>query len=167
MGIIDISDVSEDASNIVVFMDNVLESVVSTFQSYNVPLPTRQYWNVGQVAIDCAQLAVSLVQIYLGPPGDEASTPQRCNVPRTAVLAVTIAREIPVVGLNGRPPSSEKLQEASQISAIDAYVMAQSVNLFDQWEPGSFGVGVIATVDIPPPEGGFQVVNMQLTMAIP
>ena len=167
MGIVDISAVSEDASSIVVFMDNVLESVVSTFQSYNVPLPTRQYWNVGQVAIDCAQLAVSLIQIYLGPPGDEASTPQRCNVPRTAVLAVTIAREIPVVGLNGRPPSSEKLQEASQISAIDAYVMAQSVNLFDQWEPGSFGVGVIATVDIPPPEGGFQVVNMQLTMAIP
>jgi hypothetical protein len=69
--------------------------------------------------------------------------------------------------LNGRPPASDKLQEASQISAIDAYVMAQSVNLFDQWDTGSFGLGVIATVDIPPPEGGFQVVNMQLTMAIP
>lgn len=167
MAIVDISGVDADATNIITFMEDLLASIVSTFESYDVPLPTRQYWNVGQVAIDCAQLAVSLVQIYLGPPGDEASTPQRCNVPRTAVLAVTIAREIPVVGLNGRPPASDKLQEASQISAIDAYVMAQSVNLFDQWDTGSFGLGVIATVDIPPPEGGFQVVNMQLTMAIP
>lgn len=167
MGIVDISDVSDDATNIITFMDNILESVVSTFQSYNVVLPARQYWNVGQVAIDCEQLAVSLIQIYLGPPGDQASTPQRCNVPRTAVLVVSIARVTPVVGQNGRPPASDKVQEAAQISAIDAYVMAQSINLFDQWESGSFGVGVIATVDIPPPEGGFQMVNMQLTMAIP
>jgi hypothetical protein len=43
----------------------------------------------------------------------------------------------------------------------------QSVNLFDMWEEGGFGVGVIATVDVPPPEGGFQTINMQLTMAVP
>jgi hypothetical protein len=167
MAIVNISEVDEGALNIVDFLDGVLERVEATFQSYNVPLPSRRYWTVGQTAIDCEQLVVTLVQVYLGPPGDQASTPQRCNMPRTAVMAVTIAREIPVVSQNGRPPSAEKITDGSKISAIDAYVLMSSINSLDMWESGGYGVGVIATADITPPEGGFQIVNMQLTMAIP
>lgn len=167
MGIVDISAVSEDVTNIVDFMDNVLQRVIDTFESANVPLPARQYWTVGQSAIDCEQLVVTLIQIYLGPPGDQASSPQRCNMPRTAVMAVTLAREIPTVGQNGRPPSAEKISQAARISAIDAYTLMQSINLLDVWEEGGFGPGVIATADIPEPQGGFQLVNLQITMAIP
>ena len=167
MAITSIADVSEDALNVKNLLDNILETVVTIFDSYNVPLPSRRYWNVGQVAIDCEQLSVSLIQIYLGPPGDQASMPQRCNMPRTAVMMITIAREIPVVGMNGRPPSPQKISEGAEISAVDSWVLMQSLNILDQWEPGTFGVGTIATVDIPPPEGGFQLVTMQLTMAIP
>jgi hypothetical protein len=167
MAIVDVSEVDESALNIVDFLDGVLERVEATFQSYNVPLPSRRYWTVGQTAIDCEQLVVTLIQVYLGPPGDPASSPQRCNMPRTAVMAVTIAREIPVVGQNGRPPSAEKITDGSKISAIDAYVLMSSINSLDLWESGGYGVGVIATADVTPPEGGFQVVNMQLTMAIP
>jgi hypothetical protein len=167
VGIVDISEIDEDAINVVSFLDGVLQRIVSTFQSYNVPVPARRYWTVGQQAIDCEQLTVTLLQIYLGPPGDQASQPQRCNRPRTAVMTVSISREIPVVGQNGRPPTADKLQSAAEISAIDGYILMLSLNLLDQWEEGGFGVGVIATVDYPPPEGGFQTVNMQLTMAIP
>ena len=167
MPIVDITDVDDEALNIIELMDGVLQRVVTTFNSYNVPLPTRQYWTVGQQAVDCDQLTVTLVQIYLGAPGDEASTPQRCNQPRTAVMTVSLSREIPVVGQNGRPPAADKLEQAAQISAIDGYILMQSLNLLDMWEPGGYGVGVIATVDYPMPEGGFQTVNMQLTMAIP
>jgi hypothetical protein len=167
MPIVDITDVDDQALNIIELLDGVLQRVVSTFNSYNVPLPTRQYWTVGQQAIDCEQLTVTLVQIYLGAPGDEASSPQRCNQPRTAVMTVSLSREIPVVGQNGRPPSADKLEQAAQISAIDGYVLMLSLNLLDMWESGGYGVGVIATVDYPAPEGGFQTVNMQLTMAIP
>jgi hypothetical protein len=167
MPIVDITDVDDQALNIIELLDGVLQRVVSTFNSYNVPLPTRQYWTVGQQAIDCEQLTVTLVQIYLGAPGDEASSPQRCNQPRTAVMTVSLSREIPVVGQNGRPPSADKLEQAAQISAIDGYILMLSLNILDMWEPGGFGVGVIATVDYPAPEGGFQTVNMQLTMAVP
>lgn len=167
MPIVDITDVDDEALNIIELMNGVLQRVVNTFNSYNVPVPARQYWTVGQQAIDCEQLTVTLIQIYLGAPGDEASSPQRCNQPRTAVMTVSLSREIPVVGQNGRPPSADKLEQAAQISAIDGYVLMQSLNLLDMWEEGGFGVGVIATVDYPTPEGGFQTVNMQLTMAIP
>lgn len=166
MAIVDISTISEDVTNVVDFMDNVLQRIVDTFESANVPLPARQYWTVGQGAIDCEQLVVTLIQIYLGPPGDQASSPQRCNTARTAVMTVTIAREIPTVGQNGRPPSAEKISQAARISAIDAYTLMQSINLLDVWEEGGFGLGVIATADIPEPQGGFQLVNLQLTMAI-
>lgn len=167
MGIVDISEVDDSALNIVDMLDGVLTRVVDTFNSYNVPLPARRYYTVGQQAIDCEQVTVTLIQIYLGPPGDQASTPQRCNQPRTAVMVVSISREIPVVGQNGKPPTAQKLEEAAKVSAIDAYVLMQSLNELDMWEEGGYGVGVIATADIPPPEGGFQTVNMQLTMAIP
>jgi hypothetical protein len=167
MPITPIEDVSEDAYAIKHLLDNVLDSVVNTFLSYGVPLPHRQYWTLGQAAVDCDQLVVTLSQIYLGPPGDQASIPQRCEVARSAVMTITVAREIPTVGLNGRAPSPEKISQAAEISAVDAWVLISSINTFDQWEPGSIGVGVIATVDIPPPEGGYQLVNMQLTMAVP
>ena len=167
MPITDTSGVSEEALNVKSLLDGVLDSIVSVFQSHNVPLPTRQYWTVGEQAIDCEQLTVTLIQLYLGAPGDQASAPQKCNMPRSAVMTVSLAREIPTVGQNGRPPSYEKISQAAEISAIDAWVLMESINLLDQWEPGSFGVGVIATVDIPPPEGGFQLVNMQLTVAVP
>ena len=72
-----------------------------------------------------------------------------------------------VVGQNGRPPSAEKIELASSVSAIDAWVLMESLNLFDQWDDGSYGLGVIATVDVSEPEGGFQIVNMDLTLAVP
>lgn len=167
MPIIDTTAIPSDAKNAKDLLDGVLDTIVSVFSSYSVPLPSRQYWTVGEQAIDCEQLTVTLIQIYLGAPGDQASAPQKCNVPRSAVMTVSLAREIPTVGQNGKPPSYDKIAQAAEISAIDAWVLMESINTLDQWEPGSFGVGVIATVDIPPPEGGFQLVNMQLTMAIP
>jgi hypothetical protein len=163
----DISDVSEDALNLKYMMDGILEKVCTVFQSYNVQLPARRYWTLGTPAIDCDQVVVSFNSMYLGAPGSQVGDPQRCNMPRTATVTITIARAVPVVGQNGRPPSAEKIERASSVSAIDAWVLMESLNLFDQWDDGSYGLGVIATVDVSEPEGGFQIVNMDLTLAVP
>lgn len=165
--LIDLSGVSEDATNLRDMLNGVVERLENTFQSYNVELPNRRYWTMGQPAIDCDQLVVSFVQMYLGAPGDEASSPQRCHVPRSVVLSISIAREVPTVGMNGRPPSPEKIQDAAAQSAIDAWVLMESVRSFDMWDETGYGLGVIATVDVGSPEGGFQTVNMQLTLAVP
>jgi hypothetical protein len=160
-------DVDEDAFAVSNMMQGVLDRVVAVFQSYGVPLPDRQYWTMGTPAVDCAQVVVSFVQLYLGPPGDEASQPQRCNMPRTAVVTITISRAIPVVGVNGKAPTAEKIQEGSVISAVDAWVLMASLNLLDQWEEGGYGPGVIATLNATEPQGGFQSVSMNLTLAVP
>lgn len=160
-------DIDPDVLSVSNTLQGVLDRVVSVYASYGVPLPDRQYWTMGAPAVDCAQVVVSFVQMYLGPPGDEATRPQRCNQPRTVVMTITVSRAIPIVGQSGRPPTSERIQAGSVISAVDSWILMQSVNELDQWEEGAYGLGVIATLNAPDPQGGFQNVTMQITMAVP
>jgi hypothetical protein len=164
---IDFTGVAEDATNLRDMMEGVLERVQSIFQSYNVNLPERRYWTMGQPAIDCEQLVVSFVQMYLGAPGAQVGEPQRCHVPRSATLNIMISRATPIVGQNGRPPSPQKIQIASETLAYDSWVLMESVNLLDQWDETGYGIGVIATLEVGAPEGGFQTTTMSVTMAVP
>jgi hypothetical protein len=164
---IDFSGVAEEATNLRDMMQGVLERVESVFQSYNVELPHRRYWTMGQPAIDCEQLVVSFAQMYLGTPGAQVGEPQRCHVPRSATLNIYISRATPIVGQNGRPPAPEKIQIASETVAIDSWVLMETVNLLDMWDDTGYGIGVIATLDSMPPEGGFQTTMMTVTMAVP
>lgn len=167
MAIIDISTVDAYALNLKNFLDAVLQKTVTKFEELNVPVPSRYFWTMGEPSIDCEQLVVSFIQIYLGLPGDEASQPQRCSVPRSAVLRISVSRPIPVVGVNGKAPTGDKIQEASEIAAVDTWVFMELINELDQWEPGEYGMGVIATVEAANPEGGFQTTNMQVTLVVP
>lgn len=164
---VDYTGVSEDATHLRDMMQGVLDRVEAVFQSHNINLPKRRYWTMGQPAIDCEQLVVSFVQMYLGPPGAQVGEPQRCHVPRSATLSIQIARSTPIVGQNGRPPSAENIQHASEILAYDAWVLMESINMLDQWDDMGYGLGVIATLDSSAPEGGFQTTTMTVTMAIP
>lgn len=165
--VVDFSNISEDALPVKNLLDGIVERVATIYQSHNVPLPKRQYWTFGAPVVDCEQMVVSLQQMYLGPPGDQASRPQRCNTVRTAVLNIMVVRDAPTIGMNGRAPSPEAIQKAGYMSAVDSWVLMESINLLDQWDETGFGVGVIATLETPSPEGGFQVVNLQVTMAVP
>ena len=50
---------------------------------------------------------------------------------------------------------------------MDAWVLMESMKSFDPWDETGLGLGVIATVDAPTVEGGFQLVNMQLSVVVP
>lgn len=166
-GIINKSSVSSGAKHLANLLQNVLNQVVSSYASYNMPLPSRQYYMMGEPALDCEQLVVSFVQAYVGSPGDEANQPRRCNDPRSATLNVIITRSIPVVGQNGRPPSAETIEAAAEIVAYDAYILLDSAAQIDQWEASGFGMGVIATVESRTAEGGLQSTVLTVTTAIP
>lgn len=167
MSIVDISSVDSSALNLKTFLDKVLEKVIETYEENNVPLPRRRFWTMGEPAIDCEQACVSFIQMYLGLPGDQASQPQRCSVPRSAVLSISVSRQIPVVGANGKAPDADKIQYASEISAVDAWLFMELIRKLDQWEPGEFGMGVIATAEAATAEGGYQTMSMQVTMVVP
>jgi hypothetical protein len=159
--------VSSSAKNLAVFLDAVLTQVVASYASYTMPLPLRRYYTLGQPVVDCEQVVVSFVQMYVGSPGDEATQPRRCSDPRSATINVSVSRAVPVVGQNGRPPSAETIENASEIAAYDAWILLDSAAQLDTWESSGFGLGVIATVEVQAPEGGFQTVTLTLTAAVP
>lgn len=163
----DLTGVSEDAKHLGDFMQAVLDKVISVYASYDMPLPSRTYWTMGQPAVDCEQLVVSFVQMYLGTPGDEATQPRRCNDPRSAVINISVSREVPTVGANGRPPSAATIESGATASAYDAWILMESAANFDVWEETGFGLGVIATVETNAPEGGFQTVTLTMTAGVP
>lgn len=164
---LDLTGVSEDAVNLRDMMAGVLERVQNVFQSYNVELPQRQYWTMGIPAIDCEQLVIYFQQMYLGAPGAQVGEPQRCHVPRSATITISISRATPIVSQNGRPPAPDRIEAAAEVMAIDAWVLMESVNLLDQWDSAGYGVGVVATLEVTPAEGGFQTTNMVVTLAVP
>lgn len=159
--------VSEDALNLVNMLDGVVTRVENVFQSYGVPLPKRRYWTLGEPSTDCEQLVVWATQLYLGPPGSPASQPMRCNQPRTVSLSISVAREVPTVGMNGRAPEASQIEMGSQLSAVDMWVLMQAINDLDVWDDAGYGLGVIATAEVGAPQGGFQTTTMQVTMAVP
>jgi len=160
--------ISEEAFNLRNALDKILETLVSVYASYGVPLPSRRYWTFGPPAIDCEQAVVSFVQLYLGLPGDEASQPRPCSDPRSMVVNINIAREIMVITKTGKLPSGAQIQAGSEWQAIDAWVLMEAMQQFDTWGAayGGRGLGVIATVDTGAAEGGFASVNMTLTVAV-
>ena len=163
--------VNPDALSLVNLLDEVLRRVQAGFAEAGVDLPDRQFWKVGAPSADCEQLVVYFNQGYIGPPGDEAQDPQKCNSPRTAQLGVRIFRKVPALTgtSRGSLPSPEKIQEASRQRAIDAWVLLDISCSLDSWEefPGTGGLGVIATVDSGEPIGDIQGVLLNLTVAIP
>jgi len=162
-----IAGIDEDAYHLADHLQNVLDKVVQTYQSYSMPIPDRQYWTVGQPVVDCEQIVVTFMQMYIGSPGDEAVEPRRCSDPRSATINILVSRCIPVVGPGGRAPSAERIQNGSLMAAYDAWILLESVRLLDTWDQTSYGLGVIATVETPPAEGGFQSVMLTMTSAVP
>lgn len=163
-----VSGVSSDALSLKNLMDGVLERLVDRLNHHNVPLPNKRYWKVGAPVIDCEQLVLSVAQMYIGLPGDPASEPMRCNSPRSVVFRAVLARCLPSPDNRGNEPTAEKQQEYANIQAVDAWALLDAVAFLDDWDAvGAFGLGVIATIDIEDPQGGFQSVVATFTMAIP
>lgn len=168
MPLTDVSGVSNDAKNLANFLQEVLNRVITVYDSYNMPLPSRRYYTMASPVVDCEQICVAFIQMYVGTPGDEATEPRRCHDPRSATISIQVARAVPITQPSGQAPRADDIQDAAYVSALDAWVLMESINDLDTWSDGGpFGLGVIATVDADPPEGGFQTTRMTLTMAIP
>lgn len=169
MPITNLTGVDSDAAHLANMLQEVLNRVINVYNSYSMPLPSRRYYAFGVPVVDCEQVVVSLIQMYVGAPGDEATEPRRCNDPRTAVLNISISRSVPVAQPNGSAPNADDIQDANQVMAYDAWILMESIKDLDTWgEPAGYpGLGVIATVDADQPEGGFATTRMTVTLAVP
>lgn len=155
-------DVDDKAFNVKNAMDEILEALVSVYASYNVPLPSRRYWTIGEPVIDCEQAVVSLVQLYLGTPGDDAAAPQLCNGPMSLVVNVLVSRE-QTTSKSGKAPSPEAIQKDAEWAALDAYIVMDNLKSIAPWAERS----VIATSTAPTPSGGYLSTQTNITLLVP
>jgi hypothetical protein len=165
----DLGNVSDDAKALAQLMQTTLDRVTAIYESYSMPIPDRRYWTLGSPAVDCEQLVVTFMQMYIGSPGNEATEPSRCNDPRSATLQVRVSRNVPTVGVSSKAPKAEDIQSYSELTAYDAWVLLASVNQIETWSDADpLGLGVIATIDVADqPEGGYHTTVLTLTVAVP
>lgn len=158
-----------EAQSIATMLQGVLDRVVDGYAQAGVDLPARRFWMTGTPAHDCEQLVVVFRQAYIGPPGDEASDPQRCDGPRSAAIEVHVTRCIPSPkGTRATAPKAEDIQAGAAKQVVDAWLLLDLAPATEQWGfPGGPGLGVIATVEAGEPQGAFQSTVLNLTMAIP
>lgn len=168
MPITNLNGVDSEAAHLANMLQTVLNRVINVYDSYSMPLPSRRYYTLGVPVVDCEQVVVSLIQMYVGSPGDEATEPRRCNDPRSAVLNISVSRAVPIAQPNGSAPLADDIQDANQVMAYDAWILMESVQQLDAWDQNAYpGLGVIATVNAEQPEGGFATTQMTITMAVP
>lgn len=144
-------------------MQAVLDSIVAKFEEEGVDLPDRRYLATGATAHDCEQLTVSFVQMYLGTPGDPAESPQRCDSPRSVVLSVQLVRCLPTTPPRASGPQPAAISGMTERQTQDAWLLMD----------GAFGpiqnlwLDVLADVTVTDPQGQYQAIVLNLTVAVP
>ena len=151
---------TDDDKSIAIVGHAILDAVVDGYAAKGRDLPSRRYLTLGTPAVDCEQLVVSFQQIYLGVPGDEASSPQQCGGPSTGVFVVQLSRKVPV-GTDSGPPSKEKIDSASVELLYDMRLLFDIVSNYDH-----YGMGIIVTGDVVEVAGGYGTIQIQTAMAV-
>lgn len=144
-------------------MQNIVDSIVQVYQDAEVSVPDRHVLSVGVAPHDCEQINVSLEQLYIGGPGDEAEQPMRCDAPRTVGLTVQIVRCIPTPSGRGHSVTPEAQSLSVGVLAADFWLLmegimaAESVNF----------LGALVDISASPPSGAFQAVQANVVVGIP
>lgn len=138
-------------------MELVLDIVVQTFGQAGILLPDRRYFTFGQPVHDCEQLTVQFQQLYMGPPGDQAQTMQRCDGPRSAAVLVELVRCIPT--FQRTAPTVEQLTAAAEQQAIDAWMLLEAATKVNPF-------GVLADVSPGEPQGAYQAMSLSVITVV-
>lgn len=154
-----------DGEWIAAFMERVLGTIEDTFTAAGITLPERRYITFGTPAADCAQLTISLQQIYLGTPGAPVSEPTPCSSPTTAVLRVELLREVPIPQDRDTTVPVNKLVAAAKEQIKDAELLLESTRPMcgATWGAGGLFADVLMGLE----QGMVAGPVMNLTIGVP
>ncbi len=155
----------ESADIVGALMEHILNQINVHYAAEGVDLPERQYLNIGRTSHDCEQLTISFVQLYLGPPGQQAEQPQICNAPRTAVMTVQLVRKVAVntVGRGTMPPDPEHITRHTMEKTRDAWLLLEAVtNATDDYTGG-----ILVDVAVTDQQGEYQAIVLNIAAGVP
>lgn len=147
-------------------MDSILQAVREEFQINGVELPERQFLTFGELPPhDCEQLTVTLIQSYIGPPGDQAAGPQHCDGPRSGVFQVELVRCVAdgaAENLRNKKlgPDLTKITNYAHERAVDVWLLLDSSKRLSDYNQ------VIADATVGAVQGQFQGVIANFVVQI-
>lgn len=149
-------------------LNRILETVETYFEQAGVPLPTRRFVAVGDVASnvwDCEQLSVNLVNMYLGTPGTPSVQPRGCELAMSGDFVVQLVRCVPTpkVAAAGRTVKSipvADLLSIAEVEAIDCQLLLEA-----SWGVSS-AQGVVSSIAPTGVEGSYQAVAMTMSVSL-
>ena len=144
-------------------MQDIVDSIVQTYQDVDVALPDRHILSVGAAPHDCEMINVSLEQLYVGGPGDQAEQPMRCEAPRTLVLTVHLVRCIPTPKSRAASVSQEAMDTSTAQLATDFWMLLEGVMNSEavNW------LGALVDIEAGPASGGYQAVQANVVVGVP
>jgi hypothetical protein len=143
-------------------MDKALQAAVDSLTAAGQDVPDRRYKTFGQTVWDCEQLTITMIQAYLGDPGDQAVGPQMCDGPRSGVFQMELVRCVPS-GYNAKTktaPNPEQFNEKTEGWARDAWALLDVPRYLADYHTA------IADVSITEPQGGFLAIVLNLVVQL-
>lgn len=149
------------------FADSLLTAVNNGALSLLVDLPAHQYITTGQPAFDCPQVAITLVSLQTGIPGDDtgasgAPTAFDCQGGWSVIAEISIVREGYAVASNGSA-NLEDIKTSAKASSADCAVLDEALR---EITSNSFSI-TRAAITYGAYEGGLIATAMRLTAALP
>lgn len=149
------------------FANTIMEATNNGALSLLVDLPAHQYITTGQPAFDCEQVAVTLVSLQTGIPGDDqgasgAPTAYDCQGGWSVIAEITIVRCGYAVSQNGSAKLDD-IKASALMSSADSAVLDEALKMI---AGGSFSL-TRAAITYGAFEGGFIATSMRVTAALP
>jgi hypothetical protein len=144
-------------------MQNIVDSIVQVYQDANVAVPDRHILSVGTTPHDCEQINVSLEQLYIGAPGDQAEQPMRCDAPRTVGLTVQLVRCIPTPTGRGQAPNPARMSLSTEQLTADFWLLMEGIMASEAVEY----LGALVDIDASPPSGAYQAIQANVVIGVP
>lgn len=144
-------------------MESIVESIVQVYSDAGEAVPDRHVLSVGSAPHDCEQINVSLDQLYIGGPGDQAEQPMQCESPRTVSFTVQIVRCIPTPKSRSASVTPEDQGLSTQQLATDFWLLLEGLMASE----AVTYLGALADISATPPQGAYQAVQANFVVGIP
>lgn len=144
-------------------MQSIVDSIEQVYQDEDESLPERHVLSVGLAPHDCEQVNVSLDQLYIGSPGDQAEQPMQCEAPRTVAFTVQIVRCIPTPKSRTSAVTPEQQGLSTQQLATDFWLLLEGLMVAEPVR----AFGALADITASPPSGGYQATQASFVVGVP
>lgn len=104
-----------DPARIFAIGDCLLEAAQAAITEAGLTIPSRSYVHLGNIAVDCEQLVVTIDGLTFGLTDGPENPAVKCMPPGYSTYTVLLALCVPVPDDSGTPPSTADL-EASAVN---------------------------------------------------